>query len=241
MSQLRTVRSVDVRDKTLAGVIALRDLPGDVRGRLESQCSWHRFDPQVEIVSYQDTSRDVFFLVRGRVRAVIYSASGTVVAFRDLAAGHMFGEFSAIDGEARSASIEAIEPCVIAQMTCDAFWSLIAAESAFTRAVLVHLTKMNRALSTRVYEFSTLTVQNRIHAELLRLAREQQLANGPAVEIKKLPTHAQIASSISTHREAVSRELTRLTKLGVIKRHTGGLVIPDIKRLALMVEQATGE
>ena len=240
MSQLRTVRSLEVREKTLAGVFALRDVPIDVRARLESNCSWQRYDPPSEIVSYQDTSRDVFFVVRGRVRAVIYSASGTVVAFRDLGAGQMFGEFSAIDGAARSASIESIEPSIIAQMKCDAFWKLIATESAFTRAVLIHLTAMNRALSTRVYEFSTLTVQNRIHAELLRLAREEQ-ATGPAVEIRKLPTHAQIASSISTHREAVSRELTRLTKHGVIRRHPGGLEIPDINRLARMVEQANGE
>ena len=240
MSRYRAGKSLDTSAKTLQGVVALQDLPDDVRHRLESNCSWHRFEPPREIVGYQDESRDVFFVAKGRVRAVIYSASGTVVAFRDLGAGQMFGEFSAIDGELRSASIEAVESSVIAQMSCDAFWKLILAEPAVTRAVLVHLTKMNRALSMRVYEFSTLTVQNRIHAELLRLARDNQ-AIGTSVKIPKLPTHADIASSISTHREAVSRELTRLAKLGIVERHGGALVIPDIERLARMVEQATRE
>ncbi len=240
MSRHRLGNLLDARERTLRGVVALHDLPEDVRNRLERNCKWHRFEPLAEIVGYRDQSRDVFFVTSGRVRAVIYSASGTVVAFRDVGPGQMFGEYAAIDGQTRSASIEAVEHSVVAQMSCDTFWKLILAEPAVAKAVLVHLTTMIRALSTRVYEFSTLTVQNRIHAELLRLAREHPIAS-TSVKIPKLPTHAEIASSISTHREAVSRELTRLARLGIVERRAGALVIPDIKRLIRMVEQAIGE
>lgn len=240
MPRQRPRTAIEADERTLRGVAAFHDLPADVRRRLENRCNWFRFEPHAVIVGYQDQSRDVFFVTRGLVRAVIYSVSGTVVAFRDIGPGQMFGEFAAIDGQVRSASIEAVEPCTIAQMTSHAFWELILSEPAVTKAVLLHLIRLIRSLSTRVYEFSTLTVQNRIHAELLRLAREHS-ASSKSVRIPKLPTHAEIASRISTHREAVSRELARLAKLGIVERRSGALFIPDIERLACMVEQATGD
>lgn len=230
----------DASFRTLSGVTAFKNLPADARARLESRCQWRYVEPPAEIVGYQDPSRDVFFITSGRVRAVIYSYSGKAVAFRDLGPGEMFGELAAIDGERRSAGIEAVEPCTIAQMTSEAFWQTIHAEPAVAKAVLLHLNKLIRSLSTRVYEFSTLTVQNRIHAELLRLAREQD-TSGRRPNLFDLPTHAEIASRISTHREAVSRELARLAKLGIIERRGSKLAIPNIERLARMVEDATRE
>jgi CRP/FNR family cyclic AMP-dependent transcriptional regulator len=106
--------------------------------------------------------------------------------------------------------------------------------------VLQHLTRLVRSLSTRVYEFSTLAVQNRIHAELLRLAREGEAAER-GVLIAHPPTHSEIASRISTHREAVTRELNRLAKLGIVERRGTALLIADLGRLARMVAEATGE
>jgi len=237
----RAARAATTRiDRSLAGVTAFRELPDDVRRRLEGRCQWQHYEPGVEILGYQDPSRDVFFITRGRVRAVIYSHAGQAVAFRDLGAGDMFGELAAIDGERRSAGIEAVETCTIAKMSPAAFWDLVLAERAVTKAVLLHLNRLIRSLSTRVFEFSTLTVRNRIHAELLRLCRDQG-ATTKSVRLTRLPTHAELASRISTHREAVSRELARLAKLGLLERRSGAIIVTDVERLARMVDDATHE
>ena len=67
-----------------------------------------------------------------------------------------------------------------------------------------------RSLTTRVYElFSTLAVNNRIQAELLRLA-SFTCQGGNSARIAPAPTHVEIASRVSSHREAVTRELNRL-------------------------------
>jgi len=196
--------------------------------------------PRSEIIGYQDPSDDVFFVVNGQVKIIIYSSSGKAVTFRTLQAGEMFGELAAIDGQRRSASVQAISRCLIAQMTSRAFWDLAESEPAVTRAVLLHLVGLIRSLSTRVYEFSTLAVQNRIHAELLRLARDGAAADN-GVLLAKAPTHSDIASRISTHREAVARELSRLAKLGLVRRQGTGLFITDLHRLTRMVAEATEE
>jgi CRP/FNR family transcriptional regulator, cyclic AMP receptor protein len=55
------------------------------------------------------------------------------------------------------------------------------------------------------------------------------------------PPHAEIASRISTHREAVTRELSRLEDLGLIAREGRKLRVTDLARLTAMVEDATPE
>jgi CRP/FNR family transcriptional regulator, cyclic AMP receptor protein len=97
-----------------------------------------------------------------------------------------------------------------------------------------------RALTTRVYEFSTLVVSNRIQAELLRLAIDA-LRSGSCTRIAPAPTHTEIASRVSTHREAVTRELARLSRLGFIEKEKNALVVKDLERLTEMVHAATGE
>jgi CRP/FNR family cyclic AMP-dependent transcriptional regulator len=97
-----------------------------------------------------------------------------------------------------------------------------------------------RALTTRVYEFSTLAVNNRIQAELLRLANLAS-KDGKSARIVPAPTHVEIASRVSTHREAVTRELSRLSRIGIIERTGADLIVKDIERLSEMVHDATGE
>jgi predicted transcriptional regulator len=52
---------------------------------------------------------------------------------------------------------------------------------------------------------------------------------------------SEIADRISTHREAVSRELSRLTAIGLVRREAGNLVINDVARLREFVSEAKGE
>ena len=191
------------------------------------------------IVGYLDESRQVFFLAEGTARAIIYSLSGKEVSFRDVQAGEMFGEFAAIDGEPRSASVEALKPCLIAAMTAELFWEVLRDHSGVAEATLRRLTNQIRALTERVLEFSTLAVKHRIHAELLRMARDHLGEDDTAV-VAPAPTHHEIASRISTHREAVTRELNHLARIGVVERRDHRLIIRDISRLGRMVEAVGG-
>jgi len=101
-----------------------------------------------------------------------------------------------------------------------------------------HLTRLVRLLSDRVVELSTLGVKNRIHAELLRLGR---MAHGSGVQrkIEPAPTHSQIAGQVSAQRETVSREMTVLTKQGLVQKRNNTLVILDMERLERMVDEVS--
>ena len=52
------------------------------------------------------------------------------------------------------------------------------------------------------------------------------------------PIQADLAARISSHREAVSRELAALTRAGLLDRRRGALVLLDPARLRQLVEEA---
>lgn len=208
---------------------------------LAKVCAWHERRPGTLLVDVGDASRDVFFLISGHARAKIYAPDGRTVIFHDLAPGEMFGELAAIDGQPRSASIEAVEHCAAVSLTAAQFETLLVREPTVAWAVLRVLAATVRRLSERVHEFSTLVVQNRIQAELLRLAATRGAPAANSVRLSPAPTLADIADRVATHREAVSRELSRLGAVGLLRRDGRSLVLTDLARLAAMVREAKGE
>lgn len=224
----------------LKDIRLLSGLPPRSLTRIAERCRWTEHAAGETVIQQADRSNDVYFLTKGKAKAVIYSAGGKAVAFRDIAAGDTFGELAALDGAPRSASIEATEDCTLASLAAADFWSVLDSEPEMRRRLFRQLVANIRSLSDRVYEFSTFAVANRIQAELLRLSRDGEIAGGGAV-VTPHPKHTDIAERISTHREAVAREFSRLRELGLIDRQGDTLVIKDTARLARMVAEATGE
>jgi CRP-like cAMP-binding protein len=204
------------------------------------RCAWKRFKTHQALVEHEDTSQNVFFISFGRARVTCSSASGRDISFRDLDAGEMFGEISAIDSQPRSLSVVALTEMLVAIMPAYVFRELLREYHQSATAMMLRLTTLVRCLSDRVVEFSTLGVRDRIRVELLRLARKSSPGQNTAV-IFPVPTHTEIANRISTHREAVTRELGNLCRAGLLERHKGSLVIRDVDKLSTIVSDVLGE
>jgi hypothetical protein len=96
-----------------------------------------------------------------------------------------------------------------------------------------------RNLTARVFEFSTLAVRNRVRTELLRLADGAPGSNEAV--LSPAPTHAEIANRISTHREAVTRELGWLEDKGFIAKEGRVLRLKNRAGLRKLVEEFSAE
>ncbi len=225
---------------SLKNIAIFRGLSEEALDKIAGQCDWRRFMAGQEIISHHDGSLDVYFLVEGTARIIIYSFSGKPVIFRDARPGEVFGEFAAIDQLPRSATVEATTDCLTAAIKPQPFMDALLSHPEVAGNTMRWLVAQARALTGRVLEFSTLAVRNRLHAELLRLAKEDIRDDGSAV-ISALPTHADLASRISTHREAVTREMRRLTVSGLIERQGENTVICDIQEFSKLVEEVLGE
>ena len=96
------------KHSSLRQVAICPDLPADAIRTLEGQCTWRTYERGEQIVGHLESGQAVFFVVAGLARVIIYSSAGKAVAFRDIRPGDMFGEFSAIDEDPRSATVEAL-------------------------------------------------------------------------------------------------------------------------------------
>lgn len=226
-------------ERNLDGIDIFADVTADDLEQLANKLHWKRYRAGQQIISHLDESTDVYLVVEGKVRVIVYSPAGKEVTFRDIDAGDSFGELAAIDGLPRSATVAALTDSLIAHMPAEVFWEILRTHSNVAALVMRKLANLVRSLSERVFEFSALAVRNRVHAELLRLARHHMTGDNSAF-IKPAPTHADLASRISTHREAVTRELNSLSKDGLVERQAGALAIHDVDRLARMVQDVAG-
>ena len=224
--------------ETLARVPLFRSLDAKAIVQLDSRCIWRRAKAGEWVLDYQEGGNELFFVVQGHVRVTIQPVSGSTVILRDIRDGEYFGELAAIDGQPRSAGIQAITDSIISRMPPLVFRETVHREPDVCDQLLALLASQIRMLANRVNEFSTLDVRHRIYAELLRLARRHR-EDGKGV-ISPPPTHAEIAARVSTHREAVTRELKSLERAGLIERRRGAIVLVDPAHLAGLVEQAVG-
>jgi CRP/FNR family cyclic AMP-dependent transcriptional regulator len=223
------------QSETLARIPLFRSLDAAAIARLDRVCIWRRVGAGEWVLDYQDQSTDLFFVLHGHVRVMIVSA-GRELTLRDIRDGEFFGEIAALDGMPRSAGIVAITDTVVARMTAAAFRQSVHSHPDLCDQLLKLLASQIRMLAIRVNEFSTLSVRQRIYSELLRLARPLQ-SGGTGAVISPPPTHAELASRVSTHREAVTRELKALEKARHLERRRGAFVLLDPDRLRRLIEE----
>lgn len=200
------------------------------RAALTQKLVTRRYGEQETVISQADDTREVFVVLEGLARATLYSADGKMVAYRDVREGGIFGELSAIDGQPRSATVTAVTDLLVGRMSVNAFLDLVRGDGEFNMALLRYLAEQSRIMTERIFEFSTMLVRHRLVRELARLARAAMTGDNVAT-LDPSPTHFDLAARISTHREAVSREMSRLAKLGLIQRAGQKLVIHDVARL----------
>ena len=89
------------------------------------RCAWRSYEENEQIIDYEDDSRDVRFIINGKVRIILRIATGTgkEVILTEMRNGDFFGEIAAIDEEDRSANVTALTRiCSIPQSVFISKW-----------------------------------------------------------------------------------------------------------------------
>ncbi|MBC8339910.1 MAG: Crp/Fnr family transcriptional regulator [Alphaproteobacteria bacterium] len=226
--------------ENLSGIDLLEGLDAGALKKLEEACSFRRYTAQEQIIDRQSDSTDVFFIISGDVRVVNYSLSGREIALDDMPAGAYFGELAALDGQPRSASVMALSDCLVAALPQEQFLGLLEHNAPIALKAMKSLARVVRTSTDRIMDLSTLAANNRVQADLLRLAKAC-MSEGNTAEISPIPMHSDIASRASTTRETVARVLNDLARRDVVERQKETLVVLDVEQLSDMVEEVRGE
>lgn len=211
----------------LKQIALLSDLPDEVLVKLASQLHIKEFKKNETVVLKGQPSSELFFLFKGRLKVVDFSANGKEIAFMHINKGSHFGELALIDGKPRSASIVATESSTVAYLSSADAKQLMYTNPSVSEKLLKQLASIIRQNNERIMLLGSASATNRINILLLKYAKveDQNLV------IEKLPTQNEIATMTNTTRETVSRTLARLTELGLIKKEGKRIIIISPKEL----------
>lgn len=216
---------------SVAGIAAFDLLDSSQRADLASSLTKRICAKGEAITRHAANEQDVYFILSGTIRVCAFSQKGKEIQFEDLESGQMFGELAAIDGNGRTSDCIALTESSLAVMSQSDFITALDTYTSFNKYVMDRLTIMLRRHIGRVFEFSAHDAKDRLRFEIYRLAiQEDQLTNNE-IRLTEAPTHADIAARISSHREAVTRELKRLESEGVITWRPGEYVVHNLDAL----------
>src|SRR5687767_14664740 len=130
----------DSSRETLALAEILRTLPSAVLDELAGVARRRTF-PRGQVIFHQGDPGDTIHIVEsGRVKVSVIGENGEQALLNIFGAGQCFGELSLIDGEARSATIETLDPTTTVFLRRSDFLSLLRAHPEAMEQVLLLVT-----------------------------------------------------------------------------------------------------
>ena len=225
--------SIKVEAATVEGIAAFQSLTNQHRVEVAERMQMQTFDSGDVVINQLNNENNVYFIITGRIRVCMFSNNGKEIQLDDLQPGDMFGELSAIDGCGRTSDCISLVNSKLVTLSQADFLTSLELYSGFNRYVMKRLASMTRKHIGRVFEYSAHSVRERLHFELYRLALTQSMGLQTDIVIQCPPTHADLAARISTHREAVTRELKQLESMGIITWNRRKHVIHDLIALTV--------
>jgi CRP/FNR family transcriptional regulator, cyclic AMP receptor protein len=182
-------------------------------------------------VFHEGDRSDACYIVRnGDLRVTREHPDGRAIALATLGPGDIFGELAMLDGEARSASVEALTECQLLALPAADVRRLLRGSSEITVKLVVALTRRLREANERIARQSFQTVPSRVAGVLSQLiAEEAPLEGRDGVTIRM--TQADLAQLAGTSRESVSRFLATLERAGVVHVGRGRVTVVEPRRL----------
>ena len=196
-----------------------------------SQVAVPRSFPAGTRVFHEGDASDACYIVRsGSFRITREHPDGRAITLATFGPGEIFGELAMLDGEARSASVEALEDGELLALPARDVRGLLKTHPEITLKFLEALVRRLRTANERIARQSFQTVPGRVAGVLLQLVEEQE-ASGHAGEVTIRMSQADLAQLAGTSRESASRFIADLERAGVVRPKRGRVTVLDPGRL----------
>ncbi|OXM59688.1 Crp/Fnr family transcriptional regulator [Amycolatopsis vastitatis] len=169
------------------------------------------------VVMQGDPSDHVHVLVSGWVRVSSIVEDGREVLFGLRGPGEVLGDLAAVTGLPRTASVRAIEPCTVFQLTGAEFVDALHARPAIAIATIKTVAVRLRAAELARIDSAAFDVSRRVAVHLVRLAEEHGRRVREGVVIEAALSQADIAAQIGAARRTVARALAMLRQRGIVE------------------------
>src|SRR5215212_66501 len=190
-----------------------------------------RYPPGSIVLREGDPGDTCYILQRGRARVTRQHADGRTITLTNLGPGEIFGELAMFDGEARSATVEAVDDLQAVAILAGDLKRLLGEHPEIAVKLLGALAARLRETNARISRQSFQKVSSRVAGVLVELAETGTRTGldgpGGAGEVVVRSTQADLAQLAGTSREAASRFLATLQRAGVLTTRRGRIVVHD--------------
>jgi CRP-like cAMP-binding protein len=162
------------------------------------------------IVRQGQTGETFFVIVRGRVAVTVLSPEGREVVLNTLGEGDHFGEMALLDEEPRSASVVAQERSELAILSRDVFFELLRSNFVLTKGLLRCFSRRLRRANSTIEGLAALDVKSRLARYFRELAATRGRKAGGGWSVVVRPSQREIADTIGSSRETVSRTMSQM-------------------------------
>ncbi len=190
-----------------------------------------------EVVRKGDVGGQIFAVLRGRLKVLTHGA-GHDAAFNIMGPGELFGEISALDGQVRSATVTALEPCQLARIDHRDFSAFLDQHPSVSRKLLVVLARRVRTLSDRVEARAFLDVPARLAKCLVALANAYGKRSPEGVRVELRLSQQELGELVDATRESVNKLLRDWKRRGLV---THGQLAIVVHRPEALTELARGD
>ncbi len=215
-------------------------LPDQVQTAVLGAMARRRVAAGEAVYTLGSTPEACYMIQRGRVRICNTTESGREVTLGELRSGDCIGEVGMIDGLPRFNSALAAEDSELLVLDKASFDRLYAAHPEIARELNKLLAYRVRFFYMHAEESRALSLGQRLARLLARTAYGAGIAQDNGEILVEPLSHETLANMLGGTRQAVSREMKRLERAGLIRASYGKVYVLDLEGLLKPVEDLIG-
>jgi CRP/FNR family cyclic AMP-dependent transcriptional regulator len=190
------------------------------------------------IYSPNDIAREIFLVVEGRIKMLVYSADGRELIKQFHSRGEFFGEGALLRAFPRHNFAVANISSVIIAIPTEAVWKMIEEDTQHSIFFLSLFSRQLACMEHRLESMAFHSSRKRILEFLIELVEQKGEKVGFEWVIRHFMAHQDIANATATSRQSVNVALNELKRNEVITFNRRRLLVRDLDRLkAIAAEQ----
>ena len=196
--------------------------------KITSLCTEKWFSRGVTIFQEGESADSLYVLKKGMVRLIFVSDQGRETILRILKPDEVFGELF-LSEQKRSFTAIATEDSLVTIISQESFVELLSAVPTVALNFIRLLSKRLATVERGLAEFSHTWSYHRLARVLLQLSEKygEEVPTGTLINVRL--THEDLANLIGTSRETVTTQLSKFTRMGLLKREAGRFVVARSK------------
>lgn len=218
MSQPNAVSTIALRTFPL-----FQGLPDD---RLASvaRCAMMRRIPRGQAVVHAGDRTDfIYFVLTGSLKVTVSDEDGREVILSILGQGEIFGEMGMFGEQPRSATVLAVVPSDLVQISKQDFRRIMEENFDIAWRIMTNLAERLRNADRKIESLALMDVYGRVARLLLDMSED---VAGEVIVTRKI-SKQDIAKMIGASREMVSRVMKDLGLQGLIEETDRGIILRD--------------